>query len=647
VAYYLDKKEIVEAFHEDESEAFKFFEKYDEIERLTNNKPKDKLPEGMTGVTDGDLASALRKIPKEYMSQVFSGKVSLVDARDYEDWVAEAAQLRWEKRIVPNANYDDYFFNKQLDWGFRASKYGSQPMFAFLRVTEDYAGADCALPYIRNVIIEKGKVSDLGSNRIYLVQSYDKYTLKRIVAAAEAEERKAKAEKRKSHNTWVIPKLKELIDNGSEEKKDQRQQNYTERQNNVVQSGYRIVHCFQRGSEAPFYSFAPSLPENENIVKVDQNSNPTGDMPLMFMYTDIERENPYGLGLAELAGSNQNIQDAMTQLSVFNGFQLGNPAMDFKGNRNDPSFDANSIKNIPGKLRFIGQNNDISPAKNSASSFFSQFPNMMGFYKAQQQKMLGSRDGSVSSEAGDPNFSKTSAGVKENVRSNNVDGNFLTKRHAQAYSRLASTMLNIDFANMENEDVIEITEEEAVKLDRAGMEMDRDGDGNITSRDLLIEFNRMRAKYRFEVDENSSKEKTDADDAEELVSNIETIGALAKLPPKIQFGDYLFDTGEYANVILHKQGLPDIEKFMTKMELESLAAGNVPPEATGQAEEQQMPPQPQVDLQAIHSRAAQLSQTHGIAPQLAVQLAQMEAEGIEPDKIMEFVSQQGALDARR
>jgi hypothetical protein len=60
-----------------------------------------------------------------------------------------------------------------------------------------------------------------------------------------------------------------------------------------------------------------------------------------------------------------------------------------------------------------------------------------------------------------------------------------------------------------------------------------------------------------------------------------------------------------------------------------------------------MPPQPQVDLQAIHSRAAQLSQTHGIAPQLAVQLAQMEAEGIEPDKIMEFVSQQGALDARR
>ena len=42
-----------------------------------------------------------------------------------------------------------------------------------------------------------------------------------------------------------------------------------------------------------------------------------------------------------------------------------------------------------------------------------------------------------------------------------------------------------------------------------------------------------------------------------------------------------------------------------------------------------------------------LSQTHRIALQLAVQLAKMEAEGVEPDKIMEFVSRQGALDARR
>lgn len=637
MAYYLTEAEAFEAYADDEKEAFKHFELYDEIERLANARPKDKLPEGFTGVTDADLASSLRKIPKEYMSQMFTGKVSTLDTD--EAWIAEVAQLRWDKRIVPNANFEDLFFNKQLDWGYRANKYGSQPMFAFHRVSENYAGADCALPYIRNVILEKGAVSDLGSNRIYLVQYYDKYRLKGIIASAEAEEKKAKAEKRKSYNTWIIPQLKKLLDDGSEQPKDKRQQNYTERQNNTSVGGYKIIHCFQRGSKAPFFSFAPSLPKEDNVVKKDTNRNPMGDMPVIFLYTDIEREDPYGLGVAALAAPNQNVQDAFTQLGVYNGFMLGRPAYAVKGNRNSSGIDLNSIKNIPDKLQFHGDA-DIQPVKTNASSFFSQLPTTMGFFKTQQQKILGSRDGSISASSGDPNFSKTNAGVKENVRSNNVDGNFLTNRHEQAYSRLASTMLNIDFANMEGTELIKIVEEEAIRLDKAGMEMDRDGDGNITSEEVMVEFDKMRAKYQFEVDANSSKEQSDQQDAEELAGNVQVIQSLSQLPPEIQWGDYTFKTGEYANTLLRKQGLPDIDKFLIKSSPEQQAglldgAGqDVPPDTKVSPE----------NLGQLSDRANQLTQTHGLHPQLAAQVAQMEADGTNPDQIMEFISKQGVFN---
>ena len=634
MAYYLSESEAYEAFDIDEKEAFKQFEQYDEIERLANAKPKDKLPEGFTGVTDADLASSLRKIPKEYMSQLFTGKVSTLD-RD-EAWVAEVAQLRWDKVITKRANFDDLFFNKIQDWGYRAGKYGSQPMFAFHRVSEGYAGADCALPYIRNVILEKGAVSDLGSNRIYLVQYYDKYRLKGIIASAEAEEKKAKSEKRKSYNTWIIPQLKKLLNDGSEQKKDSRQQNYNERQNNVDVSGYKIVHCFQRGSDAPFYSFAPSLPKEDNVVKRDKNTNPTGDMPIMLLYTDIEREDPYGLGVAALAAPNQNVQDAFTQLGVYNGFMLGRPAYAVKGNRSSSGLELNTIKNIPDKLQFHGDA-DIKPIQTNASSFFSQFPTTMGFFKTQQQKILGSRDGSVGSSAGDPNFSKTQAGVKENVRSNNVDGNFLTNRHEQAFARLASTMLNIDFANMEGTDLMKIVEEEAIVLDKAGLELDKDGDGKVTSTELLVEFDRMRGKYQFEVNPNSSKEQSDQQDAEELAGNVQVIQSLAQLPPVIQWGEYTFKTGEYANTLLRKQGLPDIDKFLVKTTPEEQQQTLVDDGTT--------PDRLQQDPN-IEARAADLSQKHQLHPDLALQVAQMEADGTDPRQIMQFIAEAEASNGQ-
>lgn len=610
MAYYLTEQEVFDAFKDDEKDAKLLFEGFDEIERVADARPKDNLPKGFTGVTDGSLAADLRKIPKENLAQLFTGKITAVD-RD-EAWVAELANLVLTKRIIPNANFEDTFFNKQLDWQYRANKYGSQPMYAFQSTTESYSGANCALPYIRNVILEKGKVSDLAANRIYLVQFYDKFTIKSIIDEAEKEKKKAKAEKRDAYTVWDIAQLKKLLE-ASTSKKEQHEQTPAERQNNLDTGKYKIVHCYQRGSEAPFYSFAPALGNDNNIVRRAKNTNPTGDMPLIFLYSDVERINPYGLGIAALALPNQNVQDAMTQAHVFETFKGLRPPIKVKGNRSKTVL--SSLVWGADKLWFTGDA-EVDTVK-SDSSIYSQFPTAMGFYKTQQQKITGARDGSVSSQSGDPQFSKTSAGVKENVRSNSVDGSFLVNRHEQAYERLVTTMVNIHMANMQNSELLKITQDEATILDRAGMVLDKDQDGVITSEEVLIEYDKTRGKFKFEVDANSSKEQSDAADADELASMTETITALAQMPPKIQFGQYEFDTGEFANVIFRKKGLPEIDKFLKKMNPEEMQSQ---PDVTG--------------------RAQQIAETHGLRPELAMQVATMEAKGVDPAEIVSFVQSQ-------
>lgn len=621
--YYLTEQEVYDAFHDDEKDAKLLFEPYDEIERLAANKPKDKLPDGFPKVTDGSLASDLRKIPKEYLSQLFTGNISSTNRN--ESWVAEFANIVWAKHIVPNANYEDLFLNKQLDWGYRANKYGSQPMLAFLSVTDTYKGANCALPYIRNVILERGKVSDLAANRCYLVQYYDKYTIKSIIDEAEKEEKLAKDKKRKSYNQWDVKQLKLLLES-STSKKEQHEQNKTERDYNLNTGAYKIIHCFQRGFEAPFYSFAPALGAEDNIVRRTQNTNPTGDMPIIFQYTDIERENPYGLGVAALAAPNQNVQDTLTQAHMFGTFYGFQPAIQVGGSTAGLKPDTLVMK--PRKLMYTGQA-DVKPFQ-MATGFYESFPNAIGLYKTQQQKLIGARDGAVSASAGDPQFSKTSAGVKENVRSNNVDGDFLTKRHEQAYERLVTTMVNLHMANMEGSEVLKITQDEGMKLDMAGAELDKDGNGVITSDEILIEYEKLRGRYKFEVDANSSKEKNDTDDADEMASMVETIQGLAQLPPEIPFGEYTFKTGEYASAILRKKGIPDIDKFLVKL---------TPEEMQGQ----DMGMGGQQPGTQLSTRALQLMQAHSMAPQLAQRIADMEAQGVDPRQIIAEVQQMGVM----
>jgi hypothetical protein len=175
-------------------------------------------------------------------------------------------------------------------------------------------------------------------------------------------------------------------------------------------------------------------------------------------------ESPVGIGRVELAGPTQNVLDYMTQAHVL-ATQIGlQPPKKLKGAIDQTNL--NSLTFTPDALWQVGQAEvDVV---NTATSVYSQFPANFGLYKAQLQNLQGSTDGSVSSESGDPGFSKTQAGVKMQESRTNAQDNYLRNKADTAAAKMAEKMMNVHMANMQGADILDIAEDDVERLTKAG-----------------------------------------------------------------------------------------------------------------------------------------------------------------------------------
>ncbi len=387
---------------------------------------------------------------------------------------------------------------------------------------------------------------------------YTKLQLKNIIKNAEEEDRIAKKEGRKSNNPWNIKRLKKVVDEFTETEKDVQEKNPTERGKAIKNSGIKFVTCFQRGFEAPFYTFAPGLDENENCVRTTYNTNPTGDMPVNLLYAHQDLMNPYGRGLIEIAGGTQNVLDYFTQHDVL-ATQIGyQPPVRIRGDRTQTNL--SSMVFSPSAFWFVG-NAEIDFVKTD-SQIYSQFPSRYGLYKTQLMNLIGSGDASVSAESGNPQYSKTPQGVQLQQERMGAHDNYLRQRCDEAYGRLANNMLNIHFANMQGTDRRKLIDEEAERLMKTGM-IDQDpATKKPSAQEIEIIWDNVRGQFEFEVDANSSIQK---DDKEQVESMIE-LATLAAENPMVQQSlmqsNYRLDLGELWKDIIIKKGASNWEKIL-------------------------------------------------------------------------------------
>lgn len=566
---YLQPEDLGGAYLDSQSAARKQWLKYDEIERLMNGEVRSDLPANMPKVNDNTLAATLKKIPKRLFAKPMTGTVKATDRN--ENWVGLLAQTIWTQRIIPNANTDASFLRKWKQAVKNAKGYGSQPIYTFFTQHGTYTGADFSLPYVRNVYLEPGKISDLASDYIFMDSFYTKLQLKRLLdKALEDAQELAQGNIDESDVVWDAKVLQSIYDAGPSGKDSQNMNKLERTGTNRNDKGlYKLTTCFNRGYEAPFYTFSPN--NANDVAGTQKNTNPTGDLPIIYLYDEEDLINPYGKGLVEAAGPTQNVLDNLTQTDVLSTQIGAQPPLDIHGDRSTTRL--SSLEYSPRAYWFTG-NATVTPVVHQDPAFYNALPTRMGLYKSQLQYQTGTFDNSVSSQSGNPGFSKTDAGVQSLNNQTDADDNDTLQAVGDAYARVAKSMINIHMNNMEGSEMLALEGDQLADLAKTDL-VPTDENGNANINEIEVVWDNVRGTFDFLVDPLSSMVNNDQQDA----ANIQTALSTITLPVSYYMGQdgWKFNMGEAYRSLLTKMNLENLDKILVKMTPEEKqAAQNAP-----------------------------------------------------------------------
>lgn len=590
---FIDKSDLKQLYSDSKQEAHIWREDYPSYERLMDNGLMPGLDPNLPEVNDGSLAAALFKLPKRIVSSKLTGTVKALD-RD-EAWLAELANLRWQKEIIPNANTQAPFTRKWKDAVRKAGGYGSVPLITLFVEKDGKRHADFIVAQPQDVTLEPGKVSDYDSDVIFWDVYYTKLQLKNMIEEAKAEIAETKASKGKdndsdSYNKWDIPALEKILAGDFKEEREPQDAPKQENDKNVKPKGFKFCIAFQRGVKAPFYMYHKAT---DSTVREWANPDPTGDVPVHFLYCYQDFINPYGIGIVKLAGGTQNVLDYMRQADVL-ATQLGlRPPISIEGDAD--SADLDSLVYAQDALWFAGTAKITR--QELANGVYAQLPQRISMYKTSLNQLIPTGDTSIESGAGDPQYSKTPAGVKFQAASLSIDDEDFKDNLYITYEAVAKSMINTDFANMEGTDLMKVSDDEREILEKSGLEFPEDENGEVSNQ-VEIEWDTVRATFDFEVDPEQDKAKDDADKLEGLTKVAELSASDPTFAQDLNEVGKKFNKGElYADMIALTT---DNDKIITDIGPEDEAAmeeqGGVDP-ATGQPMPQNPAPQEEQAMQ--------------------------------------------------
>jgi len=638
VAIYLEQSELKDAYTEAEKTHKDWIKPFDEYERLAGNKISKTLAKYMPRVNDGSLAASLIETPMNVLPSMQTGKFKAMTHK--VTWLNELANIIFKTKILPNANTQASFFDKEQIALYRALKYGAQPRYNFFVSTDTYTGSDWSLPYIRNLKLEPGKFSVEDCDYVFLDIYFTKLQLKKIIDDAKTEAKDAKAEGREPDTSWNVENLQKLVDMAMTSK-EMEDQNINEREKQINASGIKTTVCFQRGVGAPFTMFSKHLEDGETL-RDWKNPDPTGDLPITMQYCFETLESPYGIGRIELAGPTQNVLDFMTQAHVL-ATQLGlMPPKKISGAIDTANL--NTIVNAP-DAKWITGNAQVDVV-DTTSKVYSQFGMNFGLYKSQLQTLQGRTDGSVSATSGNPEFSKTSAGVNMQEERTNAQDNYLKNKAMTASAKMIEKMMNVHMAQMKGADILDVAEDDIERLTKSGYFDDNLETPEPSLGELEILYEDLKDTFKFEYDA-----APEADD-EEKARWLELIDIATSNPnvmPALEMSGWKFDLGEAMKKVIAASGADGWEKVLVKIDPENQAMGGIDP-LTGEPlpQEAQMggemlPPEEMTSPEALQGLEAPqddiqlIMSTYGVDEPTAAAISAARAQGFEEAEIINFL----------
>lgn len=537
------------------------YKPFKEYRRLRDNKPALGLDPAYPKVTDGTVAAVVSKTPKRIVQQLPTGSVKSAK----NDWLNIVAGFVYTNKILPYANHQ--FSLTQKCWAAidKGLTLGSQPGYVPFLNHNGHFSTDLSLPFAEDVLLEPGKLSDKESNFIFMRSWYQPKDIEAIIDKEKRLKAKAKDRDEIYESGWNLSELAKIKNlTTSEANIANTNQDQNQRR---ARSGVEIVHAFQRGKGGKFYSFHA---DTGKIVRTRENKDPRGAIPIHYFYADTDLSNPLGRGYIELVASLQNLMDAEMQMYQYNRALMLNPPVLLHGvNKNRFKFAPNVAVETSVPDAFI------RPVAIDTTAI-ANFPALYGLTKSQMLNMLSSPDTSISSDIGNPGFSKTPAGVKSQQANISVDDNFIRKQFESWFEDVSETMINLYFAERRGIDELQLDKATAEKLRKL-----TDFDQEMLSDDnkIRIDYDDETEKLQFQVDASTSNMKDDAAERDRLV---ELLDLSQKYPA---LSEILGKKGvtELVDRIIVKSGVEDPEKILPKQDDQEVGPDGQPVEQEQEA----------------------------------------------------------------
>lgn len=579
----------------------------DEYERIARNKPHSKVVAAkMPTVTDGTLSGVIRSQPKRVVQQIPTGRNT---CQEYPE-LAPLVDYIVENEIIPNADYNGDVITKSWLMISRAATYGCSVSYAFFKNSGDYFGGDFSLPYIKDIIFQKGKSYGPDCKKLYMRQWYTEDDINTIIERESRLKRNAKKRKENYEGYWDVSVLRKALK--TVKKKNQDALSPAEKDaGKAPEADYvQIVHAFEEGVGATFYSFAVDLEDGQNVARKKDNPDPTGKMPLSFMYMDIDLSNPLGVGYVEMSGALQNLLDSEVQTyQLMQKLMLAPPVMKWgKGIK------GSTIKWKTNAVWDMGNDpNAKIEAVNINNQAISNFVNNYSLIKSQILNLTNNQDASVGTQSAGPNNqSKTPAGIAQQNAKLGFDDNFVRKRFEAWFQDNMERVTNIHFAESDGSREIELTEDwledvyqplldaanpqtkqllqqqqaasqngqeppqqdpkEQILNDLDLNPLSEKFDVDVEKQVATVLYGEIKTKFKFRVDPTSSEATDDADQVQHLKDLITDVTANPQAMYYLMNDGWQLHLGEAYRDLIMRLGVANISKILTRLPKEQRAA---------------------------------------------------------------------------
>lgn len=645
-SFITEEKDLYDLLDQAREESKIWRKDYHEYERLAENGLLDDLDPDLPETNDGSLAASLYKLPKRIINSSKKGRATALDTDD--QWITELANMQWEKNIIPNANSQATFHRKWKDAVRKAAIYGSVPLITLFVERGTYIGADFVVAQPQDVKLEPGKVSDYDSDIFFWDVYFTKQQVTDMVERAKTENKEAKENgDEESYNKWDVKALEDILKAKQEEESREADEDFKQDDETVRQKGIKFCTIFQRGVNAPFYMFHPAT---KSKVREWSNPDPTGDVPVHFLYCYQDFKNPYGVGIVKLAGGTQNVLDMMRQYDVL-ATQLGfRPPVSIGGDLSETDLD--SIVYAQDAQWMVG--NAQVKREEISNQIYSQLPDRTQMYKQSLNQLLPMGDTSVSAGAGDPLASKTPAGVKQAAAMLSIDDEDFKDNVDMTYEAVAKNMINTHFANMQGTDLMRLSDDERDILMKAGLEFPVDEMGEPMTNELEVIWDEARATFDFEMDAESDQLQDEAQRLESLLKIVELRATDPTLEQSLMMAGKQLNVGELFSEIISLTSKND--KIVTDISPEDMQANEEQMMAEEQmAAEQQMgaeqpmeQEQPQLDpedeQELVNIQA--IADEYQVSENVASAMREAEMGGADEEQIMALAQRLSELEAQ-